>query len=123
MGIGYRRTGIIIVRPKEGKRVKNIVEYTKTHLVPSSSAAPSKDEEVMVDRLVGWASKIATGARDLQVKEALQTLRKTAVRWKDAGVWLRTCRAARLDIHIDMMGVDNVSGDIASLGFPQLRDL
>lgn len=77
----------------------------------------------MVDRLVGWASKAATGIRDLQVKEALQTLRKTAVRWKDVGLWLRTCRAARLDIHIDMMGLDNLPGDISNFGFLRLREL
>lgn len=112
------------MRPEESvKRVKNIVEYTKTHLAPSSSAAPNKDEQVMVDRLIEWASKIATGVRDLQVKEALQTLRRTATGWNDADIWLRACRAARLDIHIDMMGVDNLPGDIASFGFSKLRDL
>lgn len=77
----------------------------------------------MVEGLLRFVSRTATGTETSELKEAIQILRKSAVRWKDVGLWLRIYRAARLDINIGVMELANLPEDIAVLGFSHLRDL
>lgn len=114
---------MIIIRPEEVNRVKTILEYSKVHLETSSSTAPNKGERPVVEGLLRYVPTIVTGTKTPEYKEALQVLRKTAVRWKDTELWLRTCRVARLDVNLDMIDLNLLHEDITAFGFSNIQEL
>jgi hypothetical protein len=97
--------------------VEDVADYAEENLNQDDSEKATIKEQRMVETLITWCE-----SHD-DIEGVLEALRAAAIRWKDADVWVRACKAAQVDYDIDLLGWEKIVEDVGVFGFGALTEL